>query len=135
MHLRAWLTIRIGEGALTATATPQPGLQNLLEMIEGTARRAIADNGLGTSPENMSDLFEVLGVVRSLTDDLDGAAAAFRSALRTRRRDHALWNKLGAMLANVGRPEDALEAYVQAIAHRPRCCARIQRFSWISIGA
>jgi len=62
---------------------------------------------------------EVLGVLLSSRKDWDGAVAAL-TASADLRPSHSIYNKLGATLANAGRPREALSAYKEAIKLKPR---------------
>ena len=83
------------------------------------ATAAFAAAASTASPDAVADAAAALGVVRSLARDYGGAADAFRSATRTRPADAALWNRLGATLANAGAPGEAAAAYQRALDLRP----------------
>lgn len=61
---------------------------------------------------------EVLGVLYNVSRDYVSAAAAFRASLEATPQSYALWNKLGATLANSGRCEEALPAYQRCVRAR-----------------
>ena len=62
---------------------------------------------------------EVLGVLLSSRKDWDGAVEALTASAGF-RPSHSIYNKLGATLANAGRPGEALSAYKSAIKLKPR---------------
>ena len=66
------------------------------------------------------EVHEAIGVVYNVSRDYDAAASSFRAAIQERPRDHSLWNKLGATLANSNLSDEALPAYHEALRSRPK---------------
>lgn len=66
-----------------------------------------------------ADVHVALGLLHTLAYSFAEAAEDFRAAVALRPRDPALWNKLGATLANDGRSEDAVAAYRRALELQP----------------
>jgi peroxin-5 len=76
-----------------------------------------------------SDVLEVLGVLYNVSHDYTNAVDAFRSALDASPDNYALWNKLGATLANGSMSVEALAAYENALAIKPRYAR-----GWLNVG-
>jgi len=70
-----------------------------------------------------------LGVLFYSNSSFDEAKDCFETALNSRPNDVMLWNRLGATLANGGKPEEAIEAYQRALEIRPTFTRAIYNLS------
>jgi peroxin-5 len=70
-----------------------------------------------------------LGVLFYSNSSYDQARDCFETALKERPNDFLLWNRLGATLANGGKPEDAIQAYHKALELRPTFTRAIYNLS------
>ncbi|WFD20901.1 Peroxisomal membrane signal receptor PTS1 [Malassezia caprae] len=75
------------------------------------------------------DLQVGLGLLFYASSSYDQARDCFRAALAVRPDDWQLWNRLGATLANSGKPELATEAYHKALELRPTFTRAIYNLS------
>jgi len=66
-----------------------------------------------------ANVFVALGVMENINRNYDKAIMALATGCRLRPNDHAMWNKLGATLANSGKSEQALVAYDQGLQLKP----------------
>ncbi len=57
---------------------------------------------------------EILGVLYNVAGDRQAAAEVLEKACDLSPNDSTLWNKLGATLANLGKPDEAIKSYVVA---------------------
>ncbi|KAK0553196.1 Peroxisomal membrane signal receptor PTS1 [Tilletia horrida] len=70
-----------------------------------------------------------LGVLFYSSASYEQAKDCFEAALSVRPNDFLLWNRLGATLANGGKPEDAIQAYHRALELRPTFTRAIYNLS------
>lgn len=70
-----------------------------------------------------------LGVLFYTQSAYEQAQDCFNTALSARPNDFLLWNRLGATLANGGKPEEAIAAYHKALELRPTFTRAIYNLS------
>ncbi|KAL9940930.1 hypothetical protein V8E36_000418 [Tilletia maclaganii] len=70
-----------------------------------------------------------LGVLFYSSAAYEQAKDCFQAALSVRPNDFLLWNRLGATLANGGKPEEAIQAYHRALELRPTFTRAIYNLS------
>lgn len=70
-----------------------------------------------------------LGVLFYSNASYEQAKDCFETALQARPNDFLLWNRLGATLANGGKPEEAIQAYHKALELRPTFTRAIYNLS------
>lgn len=75
------------------------------------------------------DVQVALGILFYSSSSYDQAKDCFQAALESRPDDFQLWNRLGATLANGGKPELATEAYHKALELRPTFTRAIYNLS------
>lgn len=66
-----------------------------------------------------ADVQIALAVLLNTSDDYDKAVDCFKAALEARPDDWVLYNRVGASLANSGRPHEALAYYYRALEYNP----------------
>ncbi|KDO20672.1 hypothetical protein SPRG_13424 [Saprolegnia parasitica CBS 223.65] len=76
-----------------------------------------------------SDVQVVLGVLYNVSKDYDAAVRCFRLAASARPDEYALWNKLGATLANSSRSSEAIPTYHRALEIKPKYAR-----GWLNLG-
>ncbi|KAH7491920.1 Peroxisome biogenesis protein 5 [Phytophthora ramorum] len=76
-----------------------------------------------------SDVQVVLGVLYNVSKDYDAAVESFKAATDSRPDEYALWNKIGATLANSARSSEAIPAYHRALELKPRYAR-----GWLNLG-
>ncbi|KAE8909383.1 hypothetical protein PF005_g18566 [Phytophthora fragariae] len=76
-----------------------------------------------------SDVQVVLGVLYNVSKDYDAAVESFKVATDARPDEYALWNKIGATLANSARSSEAIPAYHRALELKPRYAR-----GWLNLG-
>lgn len=106
-----------------STTNPWATLNNVTNLFLSAAREN-AQRGI-VDPEVQVGL----GVLFYADSSYTKAEDCFRSALEVRPNDFLLWNRLGATLANGGKPEMAIEAYHKALELRPTFTRAIYNLS------
>ncbi|EEY59541.1 peroxisomal targeting signal 1 receptor, putative [Phytophthora infestans T30-4] len=76
-----------------------------------------------------SDVQVVLGVLYNVSKDYDAAVSSFKAATDSQPDEYALWNKIGATLANSARSSEAIPAYHRALELKPRYAR-----GWLNLG-
>ncbi|CAH0476760.1 unnamed protein product [Peronospora belbahrii] len=76
-----------------------------------------------------SNVQVVLGVLYNVSKDYDAAVESFKEATDSRPDEYALWNKIGATLANSARSSEAIPAYHRALELKPRYAR-----GWLNLG-
>ncbi len=102
---------------------PWASLNRVTDMFLAAAREGQAKGTI--DPEVQVGL----GVLFYSNSSYDQAKDCFESALQVRPNDFLLWNRLGATLANGGKPEEAIEAYHKALELRPTFTRAIYNLS------
>jgi peroxin-5 len=78
-----------------------------------------------------SDVQVVLGVLYNVSKDYDAAVESLKAATDSRPDEYALWNKIGATLANSARSSEAIPAYhryAECRAIPVWCCSSTNSF-------
>ncbi|KDN39933.1 TPR-like protein [Tilletiaria anomala UBC 951] len=102
---------------------PWASLNRVTDMFLAAAREGAAKGTI--DPEVQVGL----GVLFYSNSSYNQAKDCFESALQVRPNDFLLWNRLGATLANGGKPEEAIEAYQKALELRPTFTRAIYNLS------
>lgn len=107
----------------TGTHNPWAQLNRVTDLFLSAARQ-------GASSGTIDPEVQVgLGVLYYSSAAYDQARDCFATALHARPNDFLLWNRLGATLANGGKPEEAIEAYHKALELRPTFTRAIYNLS------
>ncbi|KAN0063397.1 Peroxisomal membrane signal receptor PTS1 [Thecaphora frezii] len=107
----------------TANSNPWATLNKVTDLFLAAAREGNAKGQI--DPEVQVGL----GVLFYSNSSYDQARDCFQTALQARPNDFLLWNRLGATLANGGKPEEAIEAYHKALELRPTFTRAIYNLS------
>ncbi|EPQ26527.1 uncharacterized protein PFL1_05849 [Pseudozyma flocculosa PF-1] len=107
----------------TANSNPWATLNKVTDLFLAAAREGNANGQI--DPEVQVGL----GVLFYSNSSYDQARDCFQTALQARPNDFLLWNRLGATLANGGKPEEAIEAYHKALELRPTFTRAIYNLS------
>ncbi|SAM81853.1 related to PEX5-peroxisomal targeting signal receptor [Ustilago bromivora] len=104
-------------------ANPWASLNRVTDMFLQAARQ-------GNSAGQIDPEVQVgLGVLFYTQSAYEQAQDCFNTALSARPNDFLLWNRLGATLANGGKPEEAIAAYHKALELRPTFTRAIYNLS------
>ncbi|EGR28043.1 hypothetical protein IMG5_184450 [Ichthyophthirius multifiliis] len=79
-------------------------------------------------PEN-ADLHVSLAVLQYIARNYELSVLSFKNVLQIDPNNYSLWNKLGATLAQLGRADEAIEAYHRALELKPNY-VRV----WVNLG-
>ena len=116
-HLKSWL-----QNNPDYSGIPAPEVVDR-EGVKGMYSMAEAINPMD------ADVCMAVGVLNFMSRNFEEAADAFTRAIEQRPRDHSLWNKLGATLANKGDSDQALAAYHKALDLKPSYVR-----AWVNLG-
>jgi peroxin-5 len=129
-HLKAWIThnpqLAHLEEAVDAYGAPTVVTGNPsrptahFDEVQRLLLHALESASAGADPTTTARVLEALGVVYNVSRDYDAALDVLQQACALRPQEYALWNKLGATLANSGRSAAALSAYQEALQGKPR---------------
>ncbi|CEH16656.1 TPR repeat-containing protein [Ceraceosorus bombacis] len=124
---------------ITASAPPEiAGSKDPIEGTEGNpwaSLNKVTEMFLSAAREGASkgvidpEIQVGLGVLFYSNSSYEEAKDCFQTALQARPNDFLLWNRLGATLANGGKPEEAIEAYHKALELRPTFTRAIYNLS------
>mmetsp|Transcript_30526 Transcript_30526/g.68452 ORF Transcript_30526/g.68452 Transcript_30526/m.68452 type:complete len:269 (+) Transcript_30526:273-1079(+) len=134
-NLRAWVAHNPTYHGLEVDANDGYGdgslMDEVMQLMLKAQEHSLMDSRTTTDEGTQGDpdVQQVLGVLYNVTRHLDSAAEAFDQAAKAQPSDHAVWNKLGATLANSQRSEDALPAYHRALGLKPRYAR-----GWLNLG-
>merc|ERR1719253_1550795 len=110
--LRTWIENHEEYGALI-DGPPPKALMDLQGHVVDLFERAVQQNPLD------ADTHVALAVVQHIRHNYDAAVSLFKQAAAIAPGKFTVWNKLGATLANSGKPQAALKAYHQALQIKP----------------
>lgn len=78
---------------------------------------------------NDADLLQSLAVLHFIKREYEVAADLFERASKAQPNNYTLWNRVGASLAHLGRPDEAIECYHKALEIRPNYVR-----AWVNLG-
>ncbi len=128
--LERWLSAKYPQVLPPAelSSAAEIGFTDRQKLHERITERFIAAAQLSPDGEHMDPDVQVgLGVLFYGGEDFNKAVDCFHAALASSEQGtsnqqsqvHLLWNRLGATLANSGRPEEAIAAYEKALSMHP----------------
>ena len=123
-HLKDWVTHNPSYAGLDLQSSPDllgtTQAQQPWEELKSLLLSALAYTQSHNDNENSAHVLEVLGVLCNVSQELDQAISYLRSATELQPNNYALYNKLGATLANNNQSEDALTMYHEALKLKPK---------------
>lgn len=113
--LKKWFSMNPKYAHIKPVPPPYSSFDEYHSAITSTFLQAAA-----ASPSQIDPEIQIgLGLLYNLNGDYPKAVDCFQSALVARPNDYALWNKLGATLANSNRFSEALDCYFRALNIKP----------------
>ena len=79
--------------------------------------------------QNDPDLLQSLAVLHFIKREYDTSVDLFSRAGKLQPTNYTLWNRIGASLAHLGRPDEAIECYHKALEIRPNYVR-----AWVNLG-
>lgn len=119
--LERWISTKYPQVAERARATnPAITDEDRFTLHKRVTELFIQAAQLSPDHANMDpDVQMGLGVLFYANEDFDKTIDCFKAALSIKPNDAVVWNRLGASLANLNRPEEAVTAYFKALELKP----------------